>query len=154
MEVDRGLCNHWVSTKRAGRAGWHRCVDWSVVGLDRDGDRDRDRRAGLRRDVRQRRLRLRLRWKKSLRLGHGMGETSIGGTRDRLAVLVAGPASDHVALERDGSMDMVKFVVEATSIAQDLAGIVLPPEWRQRGLAVTAHGLRVHGRRNRGIHRV
>jgi hypothetical protein len=149
MEVDRWLCDHWVSTKRGGRANWHGCVCWSVVDMNRDGDR----RAGLGRNMCQRGLRMRMRWKKCLRLGHVM-ETSIGRARGRLAVFVAGPASDHVALEGDGSVDLMKLVVKTAGIAQDFTRIVLPPERRQRGLAVIAHGLGAHGGRNRTIHRV
>lgn len=57
--------------------------------------------------------------------------------RDGLA-LVPRPATDHIALERDGAVAVVQLVVQSTGIAQDLTRVVLAPQGGQRGLAVGA----------------
>ena len=47
----------------------------------------------------------------------------------------------HVGLERDGSGAAVEFEEEATSVAEDGAGLVAAPERRRGGCAVLADGL-------------
>ena len=47
----------------------------------------------------------------------------------------------HVGLERDGSRAAVEFEEEATSVAEDGAGLVAAPERRRGGRAVLADGL-------------
>lgn len=87
----------------------------------------------------------------------GPGQQGPGSHRGRLAILVPRPSPDHIALQRDGTVNVVQLVVKPACIAQDVPGIVLPPEGRQRRLAVVAHGLghrhswRGHIRGARGI---
>lgn len=58
-----------------------------------------------------------------------LSQESTGDRRTGLAVLIPGPAADHVPLERDGPVDVVQLVVQPTGIAQDVARVVLAPEW-------------------------
>jgi hypothetical protein len=61
----------------------------------------------------------------------------------RSCALIPRPATDHIPLQGNRSVDMVQLVVETTGIAQDFARVVLAPERGECRPAVGAHGLHV-----------
>jgi hypothetical protein len=102
----------------------------------------------------------RMRLRMALRRGVSVSSCSCGGggsssssSGSSLTALVARPTTNNIALEGDGSVDVVQLVVETTGVAQDLASVVLAPERGQGGFAVAAHGLREWGHRSptRGV---
>jgi len=80
-------------------------------------------------------------------LGGLAGGFGMGGDRGwTLAVIITRPPADHIALQRDGPVDVVQLVVEAASVAKDVAGVILAPQGCQRRLAVGAGWLRARNR--------
>ena len=59
----------------------------------------------------------------------------------RSSALVPRPTTDDVPFQRDRAMNMVQLVVKPTGVAEDLAGVVFPPERGECCPAVCAHGL-------------
>lgn len=59
----------------------------------------------------------------------------------RSSAFIPRPTTDDVPLQRNRPMDMVQFIVKPTGVAEDLAGIVFPPERGKCCPTVCAHGL-------------